>query len=59
MLPKFHVIFIFFLFGIKEFRKLWKKPFKTIHRLSRFLGHPVGLHFDVNLKGEKNDRPHN
>ena len=34
-------MFFIILFGIKELKKLWKKTFKTIHKLSCFLGHPV------------------
>ena len=35
------MMFFIILFGINELYKLWKKTFKTIHKLSCFVGHPV------------------
>ena len=37
-----HVVFLTFIFYIRQHNNLWKKTFKNIHQLSCFVGHPVG-----------------
>ena len=37
------IILFIILFDINQLKTLWKKTFQTIHQLSCFVGHPVGL----------------